>query len=384
MYDQLGDAIRVLVLIGTRPEAIKLSPVVRLLRSDQRYSVVVCTTGQHGGVLTASMAALDITADIVLREHPANQTLSELVGKLIQTTSAVIRSVRPHWVVVQGDTATAWAGALASFYECIPVAHVEAGLRTWNIEAPFPEEFHRQLLGRIASLNFAPTNLAAANLARDGIAAERILITGNTVVDAANWVTSHPRFVLTKPPSIPGTKRILLTSHRRKLSASSFRAICSTLLSSAARHAANLTYITHHHPGRKEAFYSAIKELDLDPTRLQVLAPLPHEQFLHMLMNSDLVVTDSGGVQEEATIFGIPTVIIRELTDRPESVVQGVVKMVGTNPSLLASAVDDILSARDSNAPPTRSPFGDGRAAERIVEWLAKASGKEWRRIEAF
>ena len=367
---------RVLFVFGTRPEAIKLSPLVHRLRSQpSEFDVRVAVTAQHRNMLDQVLEAFSIVPDYDLDIMQPGQTLSALTGRILIGLEPVLTSWRPDLLIVQGDTTTTFAGALAAFYDHIPVAHVEAGLRTGDIEQPFPEEMNRVLTSRLAALHFAPTERAAAALRAEAVPRERISVTGNTGIDAVLFV----RDALDRGDARscewrwldPGKRLILVTSHRRENFGAGFERCMRALANIAERGDVQLVYPVHRNPnvsGPARDILSAVPNVVL-------LEPLPYVPFVDLMRRSYLIITDSGGVQEEAPSLGKPVLVMREKTERPEAVEAGTVRLVGTDGDLIVREATRLLDCPEEYAQATRvhNPYGDGHACERIaraiIEW---------------
>ncbi|RFS83445.1 UDP-N-acetylglucosamine 2-epimerase (non-hydrolyzing) [Actinomadura spongiicola] len=352
-----------MVVLGTRPEAIKLAPVVRAMDASPVCEPIVVSSGQHREMLTPMLAALGVRAHADLGVMRDRQRLSGLTGRLVTALDTVIRDERPDVVIVQGDTTTAMCGALAASYEQIPVAHVEAGLRTGNLYNPFPEELNRQLIGRIAHWHFAPTERAAAHLRAEGIPAADVLTTGNTVIDNLHWMlrqgTGEQAFRTT------GKRRILVTLHRRENQGSGMRGLAGAVRRLADRGDCEVLLPLHRSPTVRE---SLLPGLSGHPG-VTIREPLGYPDFTATLAACDLVLTDSGGVQEEAPSLGKPVLVLRATTERPEAIDAGVARLVGTDPDEVFAMASLLLDDADEHDRMARAvnPFGDGEAADRII-----------------
>lgn len=365
--------MHVLTVLGTRPEAIKLAPVVRAFgqRSDVRHTL--CVTGQHRQMLDQMLAAFHLTPDhdlAVMRrgQDPAHVTMAVLGG-----LGTVIEAERPDWIVVQGDTATAFAASLAAFYRKVKVAHVEAGLRTGNIYSPWPEEMNRKLTGQIATLHFPPTDAAAANLAREGVPPERILVTGNTVIDALHAIAARLDETAALREQLdagfawrdPGKRLILVTGHRRENCEGGLERVCRALAAIGRRGDVQIVCPVHPNPAVQRTVRSVLR----GSPSVHLIEPLDYLPFVHLMRQASIIVTDSGGIQEEAAGLGKPVLVTRDTTERPEAVAAGAARLVGTDEAALmdaAAALLDDPAAYDAMAR-AANPFGDGRAANRIV-----------------
>lgn len=371
--------MRALVVIGTRPEAIKLAPVVRALRGAAAEAIV-CTTGQHTDLLSAALRALDLAADCAIAlsrdSSRPDATLAALLGKLPD----VIAETAPDWVIVQGDTASAFAGALAGFHARIPVAHVEAGLRSGDLARPWPEEAYRGMIARIARLHFAPTEAARRNLLAEGIADRSILLTGNTVVDALHHalpaarqpaVAAHLAALLGPLPA--DRPLVLATAHRRESIGAGLRNIAEALRAVAADGAATIVFSSHPNPEVAEAF----RGLAGTDAALRAIPPQDYLAFLHLLDRADIVATDSGGIQEEASCLGKPVLVLRDKTERPELIEAGNGVLVGTDRERIAAALRGLIAQPERRLEMARAhdSFGDGRAGARIAARLSEEWG---------
>ncbi|MEV0739838.1 UDP-N-acetylglucosamine 2-epimerase (non-hydrolyzing) [Streptomyces sp. NPDC050549] len=359
--------VRAMLVLGTRPEAIKLAPVARAMAVGEQFEPIVVTTGQHREMLHQMLGLLRVDVRIALDVMRNRQQLSELTARLVGELGEVMRDQRPDLVVVQGDTTTALAGALAAFYEKIPVAHVEAGLRTGVMDNPFPEELNRCLIGRIARWHFAPTARAARHLTDEGVAAEQVFTTGNTVIDNLLWVLAEGTG--TSAFRTAG-RRVLVTLHRRENQGERMRGMGRALCRLAARGDVEIVLPLHRSPAVREVL---LPELE-GRQGVSLVEPLGYLDFAATLAECDLVLTDSGGIQEEAPSLGKPTLVLRTTTERAEAVDAGAARLVGTDPDAVVSAAEELLDdptvyRRMATA---GNPFGDGRAASRILTQLAE------------
>lgn len=360
---------RVLVVFGTRPEVIKLAPVIRDLREHSvSVELMLCSTGQHREMLAQTLAAFELRPDFELGVMQEGQHPTDLLSRLLAALRVLLDEFKPDTLVVQGDTTTVMAGALAGFLNGVRVAHVEAGLRTRDKQAPFPEEVNRRVAGVVADDHFAPTRRARENLLVESVAPERIFLTGNTVVDALRWMRAR---VAERPlPAAlnPGQARlVLVTAHRRESFGPPFRELCRALREIAERFDdVCLIYPVHLNPNVQRVAHEV---LDGCP-RVRLAGPLDYADFVSLLARAHLVLTDSGGIQEEAPALGKPVLVMREKTERPEAVAAGVVRLVGTDRERIVGAATALLSDPAAYAAMARpiDVYGDGRAARRIAE----------------
>ncbi|WP_226018191.1 non-hydrolyzing UDP-N-acetylglucosamine 2-epimerase [Novosphingobium sp. FKTRR1] len=369
----------VLVVFGTRPEAIKMFPVVHALKADGRFRVVTCVSAQHRGMLDQVLAIAGIVPDHDLDLMRPDQTLDGLTAALLTGLGRVMDAEKPDWVVVQGDTATAMAGALAAYYRKIRVAHVEAGLRSHNIYHPWPEEVNRKIIGTIAALHFAPTETSAAALRAENVAPATIHVTGNTVIDALQWVTAR---IAAEPALASGLaeierrfagKRIIgVTSHRRENFGGGLEAIAQAIRTIAeARPDVALVFPVHPNPNVHAVMDEALAGL----ANVALIEPLDYPHFARLIALSEIMLTDSGGVQEEAPALGKPVLVMRETTERPEGVEAGTARLVGTDKERIVTEIFTLLDDKAAYSAMARAhnPFGDGHAAARITELLHNA-----------
>ncbi len=372
----------ILIVAGTRPEAIKIAPLLPALRAHRdRVNTEVCVTRQHVELLDPVLKQFDIRPRFDLALMRPNQTLAELTARALTGLDAIYAEFAPSVVVVQGDTTTALSAALAAFYRRIPVAHVEAGLRTADLLAPWPEELNRRLTGVMAALHFAPTPRARDNLLREGVPPERVHVTGNTVVDALLGVVRDIRAdrdleasLAAKFPFLDaGRRMILVTGHRRESFGGGFERICRALALLARRGDVQIVYPVHLNPNVREPVHGILGGL----ADVHLIEPVDYLSFVYLMTRSHLIVSDSGGVQEEAPSLGKPVLVLRDVTERQEAVDAGVVRLVGTDVDTIVSEASRLLDDAAEYAKMARAvnPFGDGRAAERIARILVEHGG---------
>ena len=363
---------RILVIFGTRPEAIKLCPLVTTLRSEpfsSHLETVVCVTAQHREMLDQVLAAFNITPDYDLDLMQPGQTLTALTSRLLAGLEAIFSEVKPSLAVVQGDTTTTLAGALGAFYARVPVAHVEAGLRTFDLDSPFPEEMNRVVTGRLAALHFAATRWAAENLEREGVREDSIQVTGNTGIDAV--LTIRDALGEGRLTGFSGLaedrskKLIVVTAHRRESFGEGFRRICEALAELANRQDVRIVWPVHPNPNVQSAVDATLR----GKTNVILVEPLDYVPFVDLMRRAYLLITDSGGVQEEGPSLGKPILVLREKTERPEAVDAGTVKLVGTSREAIVREAVRLLEDREGYERMARlhNPYGDGQACGRIA-----------------
>jgi len=375
--------IKTLCVFGTRPEAIKMAPLALALGNDERFEARVCVTGQHREMLDQVLELFSIAPDFDLNIMKPGQDLSDVTSAILSGMRSVFSKFKPDVVLVHGDTATTLSATLAAYYHQIPVAHVEAGLRTGNLYSPWPEEGNRKITGAIAELHFAPTPTSRQNLLKEGIAPESIVVTGNTVIDALLGVTSRldSNSTLRDQAKTPLTslnlekKIILVTGHRRESFGEGFENICKALLNIAKEFPdINIVYPVHLNPNVKEPvsrFLSGVSNIYLIP-------PLDYLPFVYLMSKSHLILTDSGGIQEEAPSLGKPVLVMRETTERPEAIEAGTVRLVGTSSEKITQEVRRLLTEASSYREMSYShnPYGDGLACEKIILALCNKFSK--------
>lgn len=377
--------LRVLSVFGTRPEAVKMAPVVQKLACTPGIESLVCVTAQHRQMLDQVLDLFDIVPDIDLNLMRPNQSLASLTSAIFTSLDPVFEDLRPDWVLAQGDTTTVMATALLAYYHRIRFGHVEAGLRTGDKWQPFPEEVNRQVAGVVADLHFAPTEWSRQNLLREGIANQKIRVTGNPVIDALQVVASQPA-----PPDLErllvqiglnragsGKRLIVVTAHRRENFGQPLEDICAALRSLAETYgeSVHLVYPVHLNPNVQEPVYRLLSRIP----NITLLPPLDYLPLVHLLRRASLVLTDSGGIQEEAPGLGVPVLVLREVTERPEGVEAGTVRLVGTGREKIIAESRLLLDDPAAHAAMAQAvnPYGDGQAAGRIVEALLKANRLE-------
>ncbi|ATQ43996.1 non-hydrolyzing UDP-N-acetylglucosamine 2-epimerase [Caulobacter mirabilis] len=367
--------MRVLSIFGTRPEAIKMAPVVLRLSADPEIESIVCTTGQHRQMLDQMLGAFGVTPDVDLGVMTQGQSLNALTGQILTTLDGVLEQTKPDRVLVHGDTATAMAASLAAFHRRIPVGHVEAGLRTYDLQKPWPEEMNRRFVDIVSDLMFAPTEGSRENLAGERLGG-RVFVTGNTVIDAlhhaqailARNAAMRARIDAALPRIDPAKRLVLVTGHRRESFGDGFRDICAALLRLAERSDVEIIYPVHLNPNVREPVMQALGGRD----NIHLIAPQDYFPFVRLMQRADVILTDSGGVQEEAPALGKPVLVMRDVTERPEAVAAGAAELVGTAPDSIVAAVTRVLDEEAVRLAFARgrSPYGDGRAADRIASAL--------------
>lgn len=368
--------MKVMVVFGTRPEAIKMAPVVHALRAHPNLDPIVVVTAQHRQMLDQVLEIFDIVPDFDLDIMEAGQTLASITSKILLGMPLVFAKAAPDLVLVHGDTSTTLATALAAFYARIPVGHVEAGLRTGDMEAPWPEEANRRLTAPLALHHFAPTERSRNNLLAENIAAERILVTGNTVIDALLEVDERIRSDVSLRASLasrfsfldPSRRLLLVTGHRRENFGQGFERICQALAAAARRKDIQIVYPVHLNPNVQEPVRRHLSNLN----NVHLIEPQEYLPFVYLMQQSHVILTDSGGVQEEAPSLGKPVLVMRDTTERPEAVHAGTVRLVGTDDQRIVGQIDALFdnSAAYHAMAEAHNPYGDGKASGRIVEWI--------------
>jgi UDP-N-acetylglucosamine 2-epimerase (non-hydrolysing) len=363
---------KILLVFGTRPEAIKLCPVLLNLRQSGHFQVRACVTAQHRSMLDQVLAAFEVTPDYDLDLMQPGQTLAQLTARILAALEPVIQAERPDMLLVQGDTTTTLAAALAAFYQRVPIGHVEAGLRTGDLSQPFPEEMNRVATTRLAALHFAPTQSAECNLLAEGIDPQRISVTGNSGIDAVLHVRdalTDGRLPTPKLQWDPSRKLIVATAHRRESFGAGFDRICEALVRLARRPDVQLVYPVHRNPNVMDPVYRELSGF----ANVLLIEPLDYVPFVDLMRHAYLLITDSGGIQEEGPSLGKPILVLREKTERPEAVAAGSVKLVGTDPDRIVSEAERLLDDEAEYLRMARihNPYGDGHASERIREAIA-------------
>ena len=369
---------KILLVFGTRPEAIKMAPLVKALQKDtEHFETRVCVTAQHRQMLDQVMEVFGITPEYDLNIMAPNQDLYDITAKVLMGLREVLKDFRPDTVLVHGDTTTSMAASLAAFYMQIPVGHVEAGLRTYNMLSPWPEEMNRQVTDRICTYYFAPTEQSKKNLLQENIDEKKIFITGNTVIDAllmaVDIISSTPgmeekiaKEFQEKGYTVGNREYILVTGHRRENFGEGFLHICKAIKELAALHPdMDIVYPVHLNPNVQKPVYELLSGVD----NVYLISPLDYLPFIYAMQHSTLLLTDSGGVQEEAPSLGKPVLVMRDTTERPEAVEAGTVKLVGTDAEAIVSNVTALLQDKEmyKRMSETHNPYGDGQACERIM-----------------
>ena len=356
---------KILMLIGTRPEAIKMAPLYVALRNGGRFCVRLVSTGQHSELLHDALEAFGVSPDLDLELLEPGQSLTRLVGRTLTALDKLLQDEEPDQVLVHGDTATGFAGALACFYSGIPCAHVEAGLRTYRLDAPFPEEFHRQVVAKAATMHFAPTEEAAENLRAEGVEEDKILVTGSTSVDAV-------QHVLSSSASVSDEKLVLVTAHRRENGSGGLNQIMDAV-KRLTRLYPDYKFVLPVHPNPNVR--KAVSRLMPAPPNLRLVSPLNYDEFVKLMACSSLILTDSGGIQEEAAFLGKRVLLLRDTTERPEALQCGSARLVGTRTDDIVKQAGQVL---DGCTPePEYNPFGEPGAGLRMADFLAQQLAPE-------
>ncbi|MBX3489202.1 UDP-N-acetylglucosamine 2-epimerase (non-hydrolyzing) [Parvibaculum sp.] len=370
--------LRLLIVFGTRPEALKCFPVARCALADPRIRVDICVTAQHRDMLDQVIELTGLPVHYDLNIMKPGQTLFDTTAKILVEMAGVLDKSRPDYVLVQGDTTTAMTAALSAFYKRIPVGHIEAGLRSGDIYSPWPEELNRKIIGDIAALHFAPTAQARKNLLSEGKPSASVIVTGNTAIDTlvhfSNDIDRNPAHAQSLAGRFPfldsGKRLILVTGHRRENFDGGMDRVCEALKQLAGRRDTQIVYPVHPNPNVRAPVFGALGQT----ADIHLLEPLDYLPFLYLLKNSYIVITDSGGVQEEAPALGKPVLVMREKTERPEGVEAGTARLVGTDVERIVSEATQLLDDQTAYEKMSRqhSPYGDGEASRRIIEELLR------------
>ncbi len=371
--------MKVLTVFGTRPEAIKMAPLVKLLEQQEGMQSVVCVTAQHRQMLDQVMELFEIIPDHDLNIMKPGQTLAGITTEILNRIEVVLTEDKPDLILVHGDTSTTFATTLAAYYHRIPVGHVEAGLRTGNIYSPWPEEANRKLTGALAKLHFAPTDQSKANLLLENVDENTVTVTGNTVIDALLWVKEKLETDIPLTNSISDSfpflrddaKLVLITGHRRENFGDGFVRICTAIKSLALRFPeVDFVYPVHLNPNVREPVGRILDDM----SNVHLIEPLDYLPFVYLMTRSAVILTDSGGIQEEAPSLGKPVLVMRDTTERPEAVAAGTVKLVGTDAERIEEEVAELLTDNDAYTQMSvaHNPYGDGKACLRIVDAIRK------------
>lgn len=380
---------KIMLVFGTRPEAIKMAPLVKAFQARKdEFETIVCVTGQHREMLDQVLSLFDIKPDFDLNIMKQGQDLYDVTSRVLLGMRDVFKTCVPDILFVHGDTTTSTAAALAAFYHQIPVAHVEAGLRTGNIYSPWPEEMNRLITGRIATYNLSPTKLSRENLLRENVSDSKIVVTGNTVIDALHWVTNKinndknlnvnlAKELVTKGYDVSrlasGRRLILITGHRRENFGEGFHNICNALKTLSEKYPdVDFVYPMHLNPNVRRPIHEAFGEDLSNLGNMFFIEPLEYLMFIFLMEKSDIVLTDSGGIQEEAPGLGKPVLVMRDTTERPEALEAGTVKLVGTDYNAIIDNVSLLLNDREAYERMSHAvnPYGDGKACGRIIDFI--------------
>jgi len=371
-----SNSIKVLTIFGTRPEAIKMAPVVSALNDHAQFESILCVTGQHREMLDQVLEVFGLTPDFDLNVMKSGQSLTQLSSKILIGLEPIIQKVKPDWVLVHGDTATTSAAAQAAYYQSVAVGHIEAGLRTYDIYAPWPEEINRRIASLIASHHFAPTHQAKANLLSEGLKEKSITVTGNTVIDALFTALERLKksdallkSIKADLPVLDQAKKVILvTGHRRESFGQGFENICDAFIELAQRKDVQLIYPVHLNPYVQDVVQEKLSGKD----NIHLINPLSYLPFVYLMSKSYLIITDSGGIQEEAPSLRIPVLLTRNATERPEAIECGAVKLVGQNTADIVAHASSLLDNEDvyRTMADAGNPYGDGQATDRILCFL--------------
>ena len=381
---------KIMLVFGTRPEAIKMAPLVKAFEQrKEEFQTIVCVTGQHREMLDQVLQIFEITPDYDLNIMKQGQDLYDVTARVLLGMRDVLKEAQPDVVLVHGDTTTSTAAALAAFYQQIPVGHVEAGLRTHNIYSPWPEEMNRQITGRITTYNFSPTPLSRENLLKENVAEEKIVVTGNTVIDALYWVVNKIKEDATLQSSLAdvlkrsgydvarldgGKKLVLITGHRRENFGDGFISMCRAIQTLTRRYPeVDFVYPMHLNPNVRKPIHEVFGEDLSQLGNMFFIEPLEYLSFVYLMEKATIVLTDSGGIQEEAPGLGKPVLVMRDTTERPEALDAGTVKLVGTDFDKIVNSVSELLDDEEAYQRMSQAvnPYGDGKACPRIVAHLA-------------
>ena len=381
---------KIMLVFGTRPEAIKMAPLVKAFEQrKEEFQTIVCVTGQHREMLDQVLQIFEITPDYDLNIMKQGQDLYDVTARVLLGMRDVLKEAQPDVVLVHGDTTTSTAAALAAFYQQIPVGHVEAGLRTHNIYSPWPEEMNRQITGRITTYNFSPTPLSRENLLKENVAEEKIIVTGNTVIDALYWVVNNIKEDATLQSSLAdvlkrsgydvarldgGKKLVLITGHRRENFGDGFISMCRAIQTLTRRYPdVDFVYPMHLNPNVRKPIHEVFGEDLSQLGNMFFIEPLEYLSFVYLMEKATIVLTDSGGIQEEAPGLGKPVLVMRDTTERPEALDAGTVKLVGTDFDKIVNSVSELLDDEEAYLRMSQAvnPYGDGKACPRIVAHLA-------------
>lgn len=379
----MNKKLKILIVFGTRPEAIKMAPVIDLLSSQNKFETKVCVTGQHREMLDQALKLFDIEPDFDLDIMRFNQSLTDITCEILQGLQRVFKIWKPEWVIVHGDTTTTLAASLAAYYEKIKVAHIEAGLRSGDIYSPWPEELNRKITSTIAAVHFAPTELAKSNLLKEGVSADSVIVTGNTVIDSLlkyiEKLESNEKLMAELNDEFgfidPTKKLVLVTCHRRENFEFGINNLCKALIELSSRRDVQIVYPVHLNPNIQKV----VKELLGGKDNIYLTEPLDYMPFIYLMKRAYLILTDSGGVQEEAPSLKKPVLVIRATTERPEAVEAGTVRVVGIDDRKIVKEVLNLIVNKDSYIKMTtnKNPYGDGRAATRIDEYFLSVQNLE-------
>ncbi|GLS82870.1 non-hydrolyzing UDP-N-acetylglucosamine 2-epimerase [Paraferrimonas haliotis] len=370
---------KVLTVFGTRPEAIKMAPLVHALDNDERFEARCCVTAQHREMLDQVLELFEITPDYDLNLMKAGQTLNDVTARIIQELKPVLQDFKPDVVLVHGDTATTFAASLAAYYEQIDVGHVEAGLRTGNIYSPWPEEANRRLTGVLTRYHFAPTDTSKENLLKENFQPEHIVVTGNTVIDALllikDKIENNAELNATLAQQFEflddSKKLILVTGHRRESFGGGFERICQALAETAKAHPkVQIVYPMHLNPNVREPVNRILSDVD----NVLLIEPQQYLPFVYLMTKANIILTDSGGIQEEAPSLGKPVLVMRDTTERPEAVAAGTVRLVGTDVDVITTQLNELLTNEQAYQQMSfaHNPYGDGEACQRIIKKISK------------